>query len=76
VLLSYELASPERVRLAVYDLGGREVAVVDEGARGAGIHEIAWDGRDRSGRRAGAGIYFFRLEAGRREESRKLVLLD
>ena len=76
VELSYAVPRDGRVRLAVYDLLGREVAVLFEGRRTAGRHAAIWDGRDASGRRAGAGVYFCRLSAAGTEETRKLVLLD
>ena len=41
----------------------------------AGPHEAAWDGRDESGRRAPAGLYWVRLEAGPEAAVRRVVRL-
>lgn len=68
-----ERASP--VRLAVYDPGGRRVAVLVEQTLGAGRYSVRWDGRDASGRRVASGTYLYRLEAGSRKLSRKMLLV-
>lgn len=69
----------QRVRLAVYDLLGREVAVLLDAAVGPGAHTARWDGRDADGRPAATGAYLYRLETGseasRAALSRILVLL-
>jgi hypothetical protein len=59
----FALPHPARVRLAVIDLQGREVAVLADGDYPAGRYDAAWDGRGRSGT-VPAGLYFVRLSAG------------
>ena len=63
----------ERVRLGVYDLGGRRVKSLVDGTLGAGPHEVMWDGLDDAGRPVGAGLYFTRLELAGRSVTRKLT---
>ncbi len=63
------------VRLTVYDVSGRRVATVASGARDAGEHHFEWNGTDDAGNRVGAGVYFYRLEAGKQTLTRKLVLM-
>ncbi len=75
-LLRYDLASPQRVRLNLYDASGRLVRTLVDGPREAGRHETVWRGEDARGRRVAAGVYFARLETGRDGAStRKLTLL-
>jgi hypothetical protein len=62
--LEYELARAGRVRLRIFDVGGRLVREVDVGHRPAGLSSIPWDGRDSRGRTLGSGVYVVRLEAG------------
>lgn len=73
--IRFTLPQAARTELAVFDLSGRLVRVLLRGARGAGAHEVAWDGRDASGQPVGSGVYLYRLEAGRTVETRKLVVL-
>ncbi|MFN0149966.1 MAG: hypothetical protein ACKVU1_04530 [bacterium] len=61
-------------RLAVFDASGREAAVVADAVFGAGDHEADWDGRDPSGRRLSAGIYFIALRGGDGSHVRKVLL--
>lgn len=54
------------VTLAVYDMRGRLVRTLVSGHRPAGVHSVAWNGRDQSGRSVAGGLYAFRLTAGNR----------
>ncbi len=64
----------ERHRLAVYDIRGRVVRVLESGGTDSGS-EILWDGRDTGGANVSSGIYFFKLETRNRSISRKLILV-
>ncbi len=67
--LRYALEAPADVRLAVYDVLGREVAVLAEGAADAGAHEATFDARGLA-----AGVYLWRLEAGAMMQTGRLTL--
>jgi hypothetical protein len=72
--LGYSLPQAGRLRLKVYSVTGREVAVLVDGMQNAGEYRVRWDGRDREGQLLPAGVYFAQLELGDRIESQKLVL--
>jgi hypothetical protein len=63
------------VRLAVYDVSGREVRVLADGEYQPGEHDVVWDGRDGGGRSVAAGVYFYKMESGQFQERRKMILL-
>ncbi|RPJ42931.1 MAG: T9SS C-terminal target domain-containing protein, partial [Candidatus Latescibacterota bacterium] len=71
----FALPEKSEVRLAVYDVSGRFVRLLQEGVSPAGVFEATWDGRDFAGRDAGSGAYFVRLEAGRFQATRKMLLV-
>lgn len=71
--LRFALPRDTRVRLSIFDAGGRRVRELISGTRPAGSHELVWDLRDQSGRAVGSGIYFARLEAEGRAFATKLV---
>ena len=73
--LSFELDRAAPLRLELLDAAGRRVRLLDESFREAGAHEIAWDGRDRRGRRCASGVYFARLTVPGYSASEKVVLL-
>jgi hypothetical protein len=73
--IRFELPRAARVRLSVFDVRGALVRDLANGPFGAGLHHVAWDGRDRMGRDAATGMYFYRLEAEGVTEARKATLL-
>ena len=73
--IRYSLPSRTHVSLRVFDVAGREVAVIQEGVQPAGTHEIRWAGLDKQDRQLSAGVYFLRLAAGGDSRVTKLVLL-
>jgi len=68
--ISYTLENTSKVRLAVYDLLGREVTVLVEGVESAGQHQAVFSGADLN-----SGVYFYRLQAGNEVITRKMVLV-
>jgi hypothetical protein len=73
--LSYALAHAARVRLAIHDVQGREIAVLVDRWEAPGPHEAVWDGRDAKGRAVGSGIYVARLSAAGETRRIKLALV-
>jgi len=61
------------VRLEVFDVAGRRVRLLLDGARGGERAEVRWDGANDYGEPMPAGSYFFRLDAGGRIDSKKVV---
>lgn len=61
--------------VAIYDAAGRRVRTLVDRMLPAGRHDVDWDGRDEHGALQSSGVYFYRLQAGNRAESKKMVLL-
>jgi photosystem II stability/assembly factor-like uncharacterized protein len=64
----FGLQDRDRVTLAVYDVRGREVAVLHQGELPPGIHQATWDAD------VADGVYFLRLYSADHGVSRKLVV--
>jgi hypothetical protein len=76
VTVIYDLLDDSPVAVTVHDVTGRQIAELQRGAPGIGRHPLVWDGRDRHGVRAAAGIYFVRLAVrGESVDRRTLVLV-
>lgn len=73
--IEFALPSRSEVKLIVYDILGREVAVLLDETRPAGRHRVVWDGRDSGGRQQASGMYFCMLKAGEYRTSQKMLLL-
>ena len=73
--IRFGLPEAEHVRLVVYDVVGREVAVLANEGLEAGTYAVEWDGQDASGRPVASGVYLYRIEAGSFAEARTMMLL-
>jgi len=73
--LRFTLARAGRVRLSVHDVGGREIARLVDGPRGAGPWLEHWDTRDGRGRNVPAGVYLVRLVTPGGQRHARLVVL-
>lgn len=74
--IAFSLSKPAEVRLGIYDVRGREVAGMVDGAMTAGKHWVEWRGVDRAGRPVASGVYWCLLESGDRVFTRKMVVLE
>jgi hypothetical protein len=59
--LRFGIPTSSRVKLAVYDLAGREVASLADGVWEAGYHSVSWTGMTDAGESARGGVYFVRM---------------
>jgi hypothetical protein len=69
-VIGYELSVSGSVRLAVYDLLGREVAVLVNGNMPTGSHKVMFDASSLA-----SGVYIYRLQAGGRVFTRRMTLV-
>ncbi len=69
-VVRYQLPGTTNVKLVVYDVIGREVAVLVSERQAAGTYQVTFDGS-----RLASGVYFYRLTAGSLVETKKLLLL-
>jgi hypothetical protein len=74
--IELSLGRPQDVDLGVFDLVGRRVRQLHRGRLAEGPHRIEWNGRDDSGRRVAAGVYFVRFQGPERRMEAKLVKLQ
>lgn len=65
----------QNVRLAVYDLKGREVSRLLSQILSPGKYSAGWDGRDDRRRPASSGVYLYELQAGDVTYTKKALLV-
>ncbi len=68
--IKFELPRASLVSLTVYDILGRQVSVLVNERREAGVHEVKFDGSNLA-----SGVYLCRLTAGEFIQTRKLILV-
>ena len=74
-IIEYLLPEAQQVSVAVYDLLGHRVALLDNGWRDRGPHRISWDGHDAQGGAAASGSYIVRLQTKEFVQTRKVQLV-
>ncbi|MBN1291256.1 MAG: C10 family peptidase [Candidatus Latescibacteria bacterium] len=72
---SYEIPEDCTVEFTIYDILGRQIAILENGLQSAGIHSAIWDGRDQNGNLLGSGIYLYKVNAGLFTSQGKVVFL-
>ena len=78
--IPFQLAEPQEVSIAIYDLKGRKVRGLDLGYKKAGYYlsrakAAYWDGRSDWGELIASGIYFYRIKAGNFSGQKRLIIL-
>ena len=74
-VIRFSLAAPADLNLAVYDVLGRTVTVLDKGMHQAGNYEVVWNGSNGSGKAVASGVYFYKLQAGDKTEVKRMLYL-
>jgi hypothetical protein len=73
--LKFHMSKAAHVMLAIYNVSGQLVRVLEDGEVAAGTHNVVWDGRDSAGAKAARGVYFCRMETAGFSATEKMVLL-
>ncbi|MBI1795511.1 MAG: S8 family peptidase [Candidatus Eisenbacteria bacterium] len=72
-LIEYAVPKIGDVRVSLYDLQGREVAVLASGHHPVGRYQVTWSG-DVDGGPAAAGVYFLHMKAAGFAQTRRIVV--
>jgi photosystem II stability/assembly factor-like uncharacterized protein len=68
--IRYSLPHRTPVTLAVFNILGQQVALLQNGDQDTGFHEVRFDGS-----RLASGVYFYRIQAGDFVQTKKLALV-
>jgi hypothetical protein len=68
--IKFDMPRASQVNLSVFDILGREVSVLVNDRRDAGVYEVKFDGSNLA-----SGVYFYRLQAGDFVQAKKLLIL-
>ena len=74
-VIPFYVPSESIVTLTIYDILGRQIAVLIDGRVASGQQRVMWNGCDRAGVPVAAGLYFCRLQAGTFSQTRKLLMI-
>ncbi len=80
ISFSITTESTEKVGIEIFNVKGQKIRTLecidcDNAASSPMMHSIVWDGRDDSGKAVPSGIYYYKLNAGKQSETKKMILL-
>ena len=70
-----ELPEESFVEVVIYNILGEKIAVLSEGVKSSGYHNIQWNGTNQFGQPVSSGIYFVRVQFGQNIYHQKMMLL-
>ncbi len=73
--IDFSLEQPTNVTIAVFDVVGRRVATLHQGALAEGDHHVIWNGQTDMGTPAPAGQYRYALQTATGQVTRSMVLV-
>ena len=68
--LRFSLSIAAHIKLSIYDLTGKQIAVLISGYLPAGNHQLAWNAENQA-----SGVYLLRLESDSETQIKRLTLL-
>lgn len=71
----YSLPAENHVRISIFDILGNEITMIVNEYKQKGNYTLPWDGTDSDGQHVVGGIYFYRIQAGDFNQTKKLILL-
>jgi len=74
--IDFSVKTTGLVKLAIYDILGREIRTLVSETLTNGRYTTVWDGRDNTGDIVPSGIYIYRVDAGSYKASRKLSFIQ
>ncbi len=71
----FSLPKQSLVKIDIFNVLGQKITTLADGEYEAGKYSVTWDGTDEDGSSAATGIYFYRMNAGDFQATKKLMLL-
>ena len=73
--ISFSIDHPQNVKLCIYDMAGKRIAVLASREFETGFHSMEWQGKDLQGRAVASGTYLLRMSTDERVTSEKMMLV-
>jgi len=73
--IDFAIKEASNVKVDVYNLKGQLVRSLVNESKAQGEYSLNWDSRDNNGLPVAAGVYLYKIQAGKFSSSKKMVLL-
>lgn len=74
--IRYSLTESTQISLKVFNISGQLVKSLFDGVQVAGNHKVYWDGKNRENRKVPNGVYFYQLNTGLQQLTKKIVVIQ
>jgi len=74
-VIQYSLSEDCQVRISIYNILGQRVKVLVNEYQLAGYKSVVWDGKNSKGKNVASGVYFYKIQAGKFNNVKKMVLI-
>jgi len=73
--IEYSIKNDSPVIVEVYNVKGQVIKTLINKSQKAGSHTVIWDGTNDYGDKVSAGVYFYKINAGKYTSSRKMIMM-
>jgi hypothetical protein len=73
--IKFDIPEPTYISLKIYNLMGQEVRSLNNKWLPTGSHRLIWNGKDQQGIPVSTGVYIYRLQSQKFQQTRKMLLL-
>jgi len=73
--VTFSINSQQTVKISVYDLSGKRIAVLADGLFQTGTHSLDWGGKDLQGNAVASGSYFVQMATQNGVTTQKMMLI-
>jgi len=74
--IRYQLAKNSHVKIAIYNTLGKLVETLVDEFQSSGFRSIQWNGKNSNNDKVSSGIYFYSIQSGEFQVTKKMILLD
>lgn len=73
--IKYQVPIASHISITIYDILGKEVAIVANERKDAGLYEAIWSGLDKNQAKVSSGVYIVRIKAKNFVDTKKMLLI-
>ncbi len=73
--IHFALPEDAKITLKIYNIAGELVKTLVDERKAAGNYSMTWNGTNDKGRSVAAGVYFYQIETGKFNKTKKMLLL-
>ena len=73
--IAYSLASDGEVMLSIYNVAGQKIVDLVNAPQTTGSYSVVWDGTSANGEMVSSGVYFYQINAGDFNDTKKMFFL-